>query len=83
MGEDGPRTLEAMRDLFEPGDISTNLARATWAEAKKVEYAQYLAERTEERAAEAQQQADAGRQRAAAAMGIDPAGLAGLAEETD
>jgi hypothetical protein len=47
VGDDGMRSLEGelMADLFEPGDISTNLARAQWAETKKEEYKHLLATR--------------------------------------
>eukprot|EP00966_Prymnesium_polylepis_P336116 7391431-Prymnesium_polylepis.1 len=74
VGEDGVRSLNDMslKDLFEPGDISSNLAKAQWAERKKEEYKVFLEQRAREREAQAEEEAAASRARAAQAMGVEP-----------
>ena len=73
VGDDGMRSLssESMKDLFDPDDISTNLARGRWAEEKKAAYSQLLVERQAERDAQVEAEAEASRARAAQAMGLD------------
>ena len=69
--DDGKRPLEfpAMKDLFNPGDISSNLARGRWVEAKKEAFQQLLVQRQADREAQAEREDEAQRARARQAMG--------------